>query len=103
VGLVFLWWCHWLVVGGGILDPQVFCYKGFFLVFLGAFRVFFDFSCLLSFLGVFLVFFVLSGLSFSYRGFFFFDSVSFSLVFLRVFVYFLSVYGSLQEYNRSNL
>jgi len=35
--------------------------------------------------------------------FFFVDSVSFTLIFLRVFVYFLSVYGRLQEYSGSNL
>ena len=77
--------------------------KFFFLVFLGGFSVFFDFSFLLVFLLVFLVVFVLDNLSLSCRGFFFLDSVSFTLVFLSVFVYFLSVYGSLQEYNRSNL
>jgi NADH-ubiquinone oxidoreductase chain 4 len=72
-------------------------------VFLGGFSIFFDFSFLLVFLLVFLVLFVLGNLSLSYRGFFFLDSISFTLVFLSVFVYFLSVYGSLQEYNRSNL
>jgi len=37
-----------------------------------------------------------------FGGLVFFDSVSFTLVFLRTFIYFLSVYGSLQEYNFSN-
>lgn len=80
-----------------------FVIKVFFLVFLGGFGVFFDFSFLLVFLGGFLVMFFLGNLSLCYRGFFFFDSVSFTLIFLSVFIYFLSVYGRLQEYNNSNL
>jgi NADH-ubiquinone oxidoreductase chain 4 len=72
-------------------------------VFLGGFLVFVDFSCFLVFLGAFLVLLFFSSLSFFYRGMVFFDSVSFTLVFLRVFVYFLSVYGRMQEFNSSNM
>jgi len=89
--------------GPGFLVCRFFVIKFFFLVFLGGFGVFFDFSFLLVFLGWFVFVFVLWGLSLGYRGFFFVDSVSFTLIFLRVFVYFLSVYGRLQEYSGSNL
>lgn len=80
----------------------IFVIKFLFFVFLGGASVFFDFSYLLVFLGWFLVWFVLDSLGGFFGGFVFLDSVSFTLVSLRVFIYFLSVYGRLQEYNFSN-
>jgi hypothetical protein len=81
---------------------RFFAIKFLFFSFLGGVSVFFDCGFLFVFLGWFLVWFVLDALGGFFGGLVFFDSVSFTLVFLRVFIYFLSVYGSLQEYNLSN-
>lgn len=75
----------------------------FLLAFLGTVLVFFDFSFFIMFLAAFFVSFFLRGLSFSFSGMFVFDSFSFTLVFLRAYVYFLAVLRSLPEYNSCNL
>jgi len=72
------------------------------LVFLGGLSVFVDFSLLVVFFGFFIIWLFLWGLGFYFGGMVFLDPVSFTLVFLRVFIYFLSIYGRLQEYNFSN-
>jgi NADH-ubiquinone oxidoreductase chain 4 len=81
---------------------RLFVIKFLFLAFLGGVSAFFDCGSLLVFFGCFLVWFVLEALGSFFGGMVFFDSISFTLVFLRAFIYFLSVYGSLQEYNFSN-
>jgi NADH-ubiquinone oxidoreductase chain 4 len=108
VGLYRRIWCFFngffgSLLRAGFLVSWSFFIKFFFLVFLGGFRVFSDLSFLLVFFSVFASWFFLDSLSFFFGGFVFFDSVSSTLVVLSLFVYFLSVYGSLQEYSFSNL
>lgn len=71
-------------------------------LFLTLFYCVVDLCGILVFLGSFLVLLFLRGLSFSFSGHLFLDGLSFTLLFLRATIYFLRVYGSLQDYRFSN-
>lgn len=95
MGKIFDLWVLWVNLYFGFI-------KIFFVVVFGRFLRFFDFSYPLYLGRVLLLILFFDCLSFCFGGFFSFDGLSFVLVFLRVWIYILSVYSSIREFWFSN-